>query len=189
MTPKTLRILLIIFVILILTASFDWWSKFLPFKKPPSPPEVNITQFNESSIDKFTIKKGTDEKRLTKGPNGWFVNDQPATPSSVRDFFAGVAGLTIGDLVSKNPQNHPNFGVTEDGYMLTFTQGATASAFIIGDTSPDYTSFYLKQKDSSNVYLANGTLRNQLTLDLNSWLASPSATTSTQTKTPYTTHT
>lgn len=184
MHPKTLRILLIIFVLLIFTAGYDWWKRFLPFKKPLSPPEVKITQFNESSIDKFTIKKGADEKRLTKGPNGWFVNDQPATLSAVRDFFTSIEGLTIGDLVSKNPENHSNFGVTEDGYVLTFTQGATASTFIIGDTSPDFSSFYLKQKDSPNVYLAYGKLRNQLALGFSSWLASPSATTSTLFKAP-----
>lgn len=184
MQPKKLRILVIIFVLLLLAAGYDWWSRFLPFKKPPSLPEVIITQFNESSIDNFTIKKGADEKRLTKGPNDWFVNDQPATPTAIRDFFSAIESTTIGELVSKNPENHHSFGVTEDGYVLTFTQGATASAFIIGDTSPDYTSFYLKQKGSTNVYLAKGMLRNQLTLDLNSWLASPSTTTTVQTKTP-----
>jgi hypothetical protein len=183
MSKKTINILLGIFILLILISTFPWWKDYFGLGKKSAPLDLNFSIFKENNVDKFTIKKGADEKQFTKGTNAWLVNDVPASSSAVTNFFVDLENAKTGELVSKNAENHTKFGVTEsDGYLLTLVQSNKTSDFLIGNSGSDFNSFYARNKDSVNVYLITGSLKDKISLDLSAWQATSSANPSSSLK-------
>jgi len=171
MSKKTLLILFLIFIVLILVASFSWWNKYFNFiKLSSSNNKFNFSFFTEDTTQKFVIsKQGEELKTLTKENNKWQINNFDASPKIISDFFKTLNELKVESLISKNPKNYANFGVDENGYVLTFTTKGQDFTFIIGSNGPSFDSFYARQKDETNVYLIKGFLRDKLLLDIAGW--------------------
>jgi hypothetical protein len=172
MNKKTLLILSIIFIIVLIIASYEWWGKYLALLNSLKNQEIDFSEFtNEISESVSIAKTGQQLKTLIKKENKkWYINDFEASQKEINDFFQILKNIKTQMLVSKNAQNHENFGVGDNGYTLTFkTINKKETSFIIGSYGPLLNSFYLRKKDSSNVYLAQGLLLNKISQDINQW--------------------
>ena len=135
---------------------------------PPPPPDTS---------------KPISKKRTAKGVTSPSVESsadiaQPAKEDALKALFTALSGTTVGDLVAKNPANHAVLGVTaQAGYTLTLEQGNSKLDLIIGNPTAAGDSFYLRTKDSDNVYTASGSLRQLLTQPATDWVQPPPAPT------------
>ena len=173
MSKKTLIILLGIFIILIIVSTYSWWGQYFNFdnKKSFSNSELNFSAFTEKTTEKISITKSGEEKKIIEKKAGiWKVNGFDASQEEINDFFSVLSGLVVESLVSKNPENHKNFGATEeDGTHLVLTQNGVETSFIIGNQATTFNSFYIKTKENNNVYKMSGMLRDKLTMSVTAW--------------------
>jgi hypothetical protein len=172
MNKKTLLILSIIFIIALIIASYEWWGKYFAFLNSLKNQEIDFSEFTDEISESVSIAKtGQQLKTLIKKENKkWYINDFEASQKEINDFFQILKNIKTQMLVSKNAQNYENFGVGDNGYTLTFkTINKKETSFIIGSYGPLLNSFYLRKKDSSNVYLAQGLLLNKISQDINQW--------------------
>jgi hypothetical protein len=168
-SKQTIGVLLLVFVALAAIASYPWWSKqFLPSKEKASF-DLSLSAFTQESVNKLTIKE-EEEVTLSKKGDGWEVNNYPASPAQVGDFFQALANSKIDTLISKNPESHETLEVAENsGVLLTITQNESTAEFIIGKSGPVVDSFYARKKDSHEVYLILSAIRNKLTQTVSDW--------------------
>lgn len=172
MNKKTLIILFGIFIILVIAATYSWWGQYLNIGNTSSQnTELNFSAFSESTTDKISIaKNGEEEKNISKEGGKWMINGFDADQKEIDDFFEKLSSLKVQSLVSKNPENHSNFDVTEqNGFTLTITSGNTDFSFVIGKRGTTFNSFYVKAKDSDNVYKVSGSLREKLSQSVTAW--------------------
>lgn len=171
MSKKTLSILFGIFVVLAIAASSSWWGKYLNVGRRAVNADLNFSVITAATTDKISIsKKGEEEKILEKKSGLWKINDFDASQKEIDDFFKSLSDLEIKSLASKNPENHKNFGVTEeDGVVISFYQSNAISTFILGKRGDSYNSFYAKKKGSQNVYLVFGSLIDKLSRNISAW--------------------
>lgn len=178
MKKRTLSILVVIFILLALGASYSWWSQYFninSISRSYVQEELNFSDFTPESTSKIVIAvfkdgKEEDKKELAKQDGGWTVNGFEASAAEIDDFFKTLAVLDVRSLVSKNPQNHSNFEVTQDdGIALSLVKNDAETVFIIGKRGVGADSFYAKKKDSKNVYLVSGLLRGKLLQEISLW--------------------
>lgn len=173
MNKNTLLILLGIFVTLSIAASSPWWEKYLNIGKKSSSNniELDLSTFNKNVTDKISITKNEEEEKIiTKQNNLWKINDFDASQEEIDNFFETLQSLKVKSLVSKNPDNYKNFGVTDkDGFILTLTSNNNDTIFIIGKQGTTFNSFYAKTKESNNVYEVLGDLRDKLSQSITTW--------------------
>ena len=143
---------------------------------------VNLSNFTESSVDKIAIKKGTDEKVLTRKDNVWYIGDGEASADKVGQLFASFSKMKIGEVVSENENNYANFEVNQDaGIQLTISQNGNASLFFVGKAGPAAGEFYIRKDGIKNVYLVTSAgLRELLVGDASQWKKADATTSSTQ---------
>lgn len=182
MSTRTNRILLAVWIILLIVATYPWWSKRLNFwgQKRQAPP-YNLSQFTPSNVSRIVIKKGDEEKVLEKKDGGWWIGEREADPEKVSAFFEDLHRLTFLEKVSRNPKNHANFGVTpEKGYVLVLQRGEERVTYLIGNLSPGGDNFYLRKEADKNVYLVSGNLRSWLLRPVKEWEKESPTPTSTE---------
>lgn len=171
MSKKALCILSGIFIILAIAASSSWWSGYLNFMKPSSPDaELDFSPFTRERTEKIIItKRGQEVKILTKENSKWNINSFDASSKAIDDFFETLKTLKVGLLVSKNPENHADLGIDDDGYALTLVKSGQETNFIIGSRDAPAGLFYARKKDARNVYLAEGALSDMLAQSVSYW--------------------
>lgn len=172
MDDKTIKSLLIIFAgLLVIAISFNYLDKFSLKKEASVKADFNLSNFTKETVEKVRIKKGDDEKTLVNKDGLWKINDEIASSDKINTFFNNLKKVEIKEVVSKNPENHKNFGINEDdAYLLIFTQNGKNAVFFIGNPGISSNLFYLKKKGSKNIYLASGLLRNIISQDTSEWL-------------------
>lgn len=160
MSNKTLKALLGIFLLLAAVASYPLWNKQivkLSGNKQDKNAELNFSVFTARSVDQVIIKKGSEEKKLSKNGDKWKVDSYDASQKEVDEFFDQLKKSQIESLVSKNKDNHKSFGVAQDsGTLLSFIQGPETSAFVIGQGGDGTGRFYARKENGDNVYLVSG---------------------------------
>lgn len=172
MSKKTLIILLGIFIILGIAASYSWWGQYAGItEKSYTNTELNFSAFAENTTNKIVItKEGEEEKTITKENGTWKVNGFDASQEEIEDFFSSLSELSIESLVSKNSENHASFEVTEEsGTALVIEKGGLTSIFIIGKRGATFSSFYARTKESDNVYEVSGELRDKFSQSVTAW--------------------
>lgn len=171
MNKKTLLILSGTFVALALWASYPAWKNSVGFMKPAAPvSELSFSSFTGETTEKVVIfKKGEEEKTLLRQNSGWSINSFEASQKSVDGLFETLSLLRVGTLVSKNKENFSDFGVGDDGALLSFSINGKEVAFMIGSRGSSLGSFYARKKDSANVYLVEGKLPDTLSQSVSFW--------------------
>ncbi len=171
MNKRTIKILAFVFLLLFIIAGYPFWqSKIKLGKKEKKYEEINFVQFNKDNTDKVIIKSKSEEVQLVKKENQWNVNDYPASQQQIESFFNSLANAEIETLASKNPDNQASFDISADnGVMLTLTGRFGEAIYLIGKTGPDYNSFYASLKDSNNIYLVKGDLKQKLITTSSRW--------------------
>lgn len=171
MNPKTIKLLLFLFLLLLAAASYPWWKTYLPQQnKLQTDSEINLFDFTESNVEKILIKSTSSQLTISRDGSLWKANDVEATQSAITHFFDSLKETTILSLTSKNPENQSQYEITEDtGTLLTLTQNSIDNSFIVGKSGIEVNTFYIRKKDSNNVYLAESALSSLLTQSLSSW--------------------
>lgn len=170
MSKKTLLVLGGIFIVLAVIASSSWWGEYLTIGKKSSNAELDFSAFTKETTGKISIvKKGEEEKVLSKEGSAWKIAGFEASVKAMDDFFAALKELKTESLASKNPENYASFGVGDDAYTLSLTKGKMETTFIIGNRGPTFSSFYARKKDGTNVYLVEGSLSDKLSWDVSAW--------------------
>ena len=172
MDSKTIKSLLIIFVgLLVIAVGFNYLDKSSREKKSTVTADFDLSGFTEKTVEKVRVKKGDDEKILTNEGELWKINGEEISSDKIGSFFSGLSEMKIKAIASKNIDNHKNFGITkDDAYLLAFTQNGKDKMFFIGKSGASPDLFYIKKKESKNVYLASGTLRGLISQDVSAWL-------------------
>jgi len=171
MKRNTNTILLALFAVLALAASFPIWKGYFPFgKKSSVPSEFDFSKLEKDKIDKIVIKNNGDERSLTREGDGWKLNEFEVSLGELDRFFEALAGLEVGSLVSKNPEKHAKFGLGEgEGINFSLFSGDKLAAFVVGKTGSGINSFYIKKEGGEDIYLVHGDLRRQLLQDVSRW--------------------
>lgn len=168
MSKKTLLILGSIFIVLAIAASSSWWGEYLPQKT--SNAELDFSAFTKEATEKIAIaKKGEEDKVLSKEGGVWKIFGFEASVKAIDDFFTALQGLKTESLASKNPENYSSFGVGDDAYMLSLTRGGQTATLVIGNRGPSFSSFYVRKKDGTNVYLVAGSISDKLSQSVSGW--------------------
>lgn len=171
LNSKNLKILGAVFIVLIIAATFPLWKeKLFPANESSISNDLKITSLTENGVEEFSIKKGEEVKRFRKDNGVWKVNDQEADQATMTNFFETLKNVQVVSLASKNPENQSGFGVQEsEAILLTFIHDKKITDFFIGNTGNSTNNFYIKTRDSNNIYLVNSSLRSLLTQDLEAW--------------------
>jgi hypothetical protein len=123
-----------------------------------------LRQVAHTAISELTIQVGTDtEITLAEDeeediwriqPEGW-----PADPTGVDRLTRAMASLTLTDLVSVS-ERYDRYELGEDAILVTAGSGdATIRNVRIGKRAPSYDHTYVVVEGDSNVYMAEGNLR------------------------------
>lgn len=174
MTKKTISILGAVFLALLIGSSFPIWKTYIPFqKKVPTAPDVfQFSSLSEPASETFSIQKGAAPKIFIKKGSDWFLNDKKVVFENVRLFFDGLQKAETKDRVAKNSENHKDLGVTkEDGYRVTIGQsGGKTLSYIIGNSTPGETTYYMRNDDSNDVYTVSSVAFYKLSESADQWV-------------------
>lgn len=170
MKKQTIGILLAITVVLGLVAFAPQLSLLKKTTAPKSTALYNFATLTEETTTEIKITQGPESRTLKKEGNEWKINEHIASPGQIDEFFTHLKGIELEQLVSKNKENFPEFGVTpEEGYTLEVKNQKDTPIFMIGNSGPLLDSFYISQKEGSEVYLAKSGLRDKLVQGVNNW--------------------
>ena len=169
MSSKKIYILLAIFIILSAVAFLPKISDKFKFadKKEGG---LDFSSFSEQAVDKFVIKKGDDEKTLSKENNTWKLSEKNASMTAINSFFQEIQKLQTSDLISKNADNFSNLNISDDkAFIVTFYQKEKESTYYFSEMGDRYDNFYAREKGSDNVYLVKTALPEQIVYTQGEW--------------------
>ncbi len=114
---------------------------------------------DDAEIDSAVITTPDETVRLVAG-DGWTVNGYEAVSDAGESLKRALEEAQVGQLVSRNPENHGRLGVAEgEGRRLSVYSGGTAAlSIIIGDRARGYRQSYVRQPDDDEVYTIQGSL-------------------------------
>ena len=127
--------------------------------------------FNKTSIDGVLIKSSQGSISLEKTASGWFTDGVKVQTSKIDLFFDALEKTKLGDLLSKNPKNYMELGVSDFlGTIVTIRSGSDEISFVVGIPSAINNSFYFRLAGSSDVYLATSNLRSIVNMSREEWV-------------------
>jgi len=168
---KNIKLLFIVFVILTAIAFApkikEYFASDEPVKKPAG---IDLSLFTPETIQTVTVEEGEKTRTLALKEGNWQINGEEADQNKVNLLFGLLEQTRIDKMVSKNQDNHENYGITKDsGIVVTFAGEGEPNIFIIGKAGPTPDSFYIRKGGIANVYLAQGALRDSLTQTVEQW--------------------
>jgi len=171
MSPKNLKILAVIFLILLAITVYPVFKTEVVDVIKPVP--QNVSLFNErinfDEVSSVQISNGDQKIDIRRHDDGWKVNDKDADEEEVKNLINDLNDMTIGDQVSKNEENQPNFGVdNERGSILKVTSQHDEYEIVVGNKATSDT-FYVRKTGSNEVYLAKGSLKQKVSTNEASW--------------------
>ncbi len=174
MKRQTILILLGIAVILLLITFYpvirDYINPALKNSGVPSPVDTSILL--PSRIDKITISKNAEEKKVIKRTQkGWNVGEYPADKEEIKRFLNEIKTIKVDHIVSKNKENHALYQVDDrNGDRITlFEGGKQIFSFIAGKEAAGPRSLYIRVKDDDRVYQTISDIRWFLNFSVNDW--------------------
>ena len=76
------------------------------------------------------------------------MDNRAVDESKLEALFSALETLEIGDLLSKNPRNHLELGVsTGIGTFVNIRKGSREYKFVVGNPSAILNSFYFRKTD------------------------------------------
>ncbi len=114
---------------------------------------------DDAEIDSVVIVTPDETLRLVAG-GGWTVNGYEAIADAGESLKRALEEVQVGQLVSRNPENHGRLGVAEgEGRRLTvYAGGGAVLSIIIGDRARGYRESYARQPEADEVYTIQGGL-------------------------------
>jgi len=114
---------------------------------------------DDVEIDSVVIATPDETLRLVAG-DSWTVNGYEAIADAGESLKRALAEVEVGQLVSRNPENHGRLGVADgEGRRFTvYVGGRVQLSIIIGDRARGYRQSYVRQPDADEVYTIQGGL-------------------------------
>jgi len=168
MDNKTLKLLLLMFIVLLAIVFFPTlWPKYFDTKKNP---EIVLTTFTKDSTKKIILKDATRELTLDKNGDVWNIATYSASPDKIDALFQNLSSASEVSLVSNNPTNAGDYGISSQSATRLILQDSSGQASVlVGNSSSTGTSFYAQKEGSKNIYLMNGGLKDILSTKISDW--------------------
>lgn len=130
-----------------------------------------LAGIDPGTVDAVRFDGDAGAVELRRGESGWSVNGRPADSASVDRLWSAVEDAAAAQVVSTNPDNHANLGVSADNAtsLEILRDGETAVRLLIGDNGPYRPSAYVRLADRDPVGLAEGQIRTLAGRDIDSW--------------------
>lgn len=144
-----------------------------PEGRPPAQEILSFPSRGESPPTLVRVSRAGDGDtvRLERGEAGWLVNGHPADSARVAELLAALDTMAAGEVVARNPRNHPRLGVDEAGGRRVEIRGPDGEslAFILGGRDPAADAHYVREPDSPEVYLLPGPVGAYLARSAEAW--------------------
>lgn len=183
---KNSTFLLAMAVLSLSGALLVWRTELLKSENGVSRQEAFIPDvFDYFASDDIRITSVERNVRMTHGENGWYADSNTGKKVSivfVEDFFRAVSDMMIGDVVSENPENFAQYGLTQaSGVSVEFWSGGLQKhVLVIGNEGPVPGSVYVRFADTDRVWLVKSLIREVVRrevegiLDMSIWKVNPS---------------
>ena len=121
-----------------------------------------VSGVNADDISSITIKSGKDTLTLRRKSKGFVVvnkDNYPADTQKINDLITDCLEIKVSQMVTDNPANHADLGVTEDKAQKVvrfFTPDANELfGVIVGNSKGSGQGTYVRLASSDKVYLAS----------------------------------
>jgi hypothetical protein len=168
MSKTVLFSLIFVFVFLLAAVSYSSWKEFFPFLY--SEKQIAAFDFSQEDfrgISSFSIKKEENEFIFERQNEVWEINGLTASTTHIQSFLESISTILSKELVSQNPNNHENFGVSEKSGI--FVKIGDENTFWVGNKGRELYSFYIRKDQEEKVYLAKGNIKTFIEKDLSFW--------------------
>ncbi len=108
--------------------------------------------------------------RLERAEAGWRVDGYVADEPKIRDLLDVIGQLSSAELVARNPSNHANLGVAEDGRRVEIrTADGEVRDFHLGDRDTRSGGYFVRLPGDDVVYRLDGPTGGYLNRDRDGW--------------------
>jgi len=159
------KLWIVLCVLLALVSLVRGWDLLSQRQTHTSISGFSLARIADEDINAFTVEEGSRTLEFRHDPQtGWFVDGKKADDERLASLFETFAGTEVQALVSRNSENHADFGLTEtEGMTLTLSKrDQEEERFVIGDRGRSGQTFYVKRSGSDSAYLASSDLRGKL---------------------------
>ena len=186
MKTKNLTLLAVILVILIAIIVI---ANQLQNRKPSEQSLVFLPQYSIPACSEMLVVEGKDSAKIVRRGTAWVVvspqsktgqttasplaqpgaaqqsiaeDEYPADSAAVQTALEKLKNLKKDDLISRNPQKQSELEVdSAKGIFVEVFNDKSKSigAFYIGKSGPNWDAHFIREKGSSDVYLASGSVR------------------------------
>ncbi len=141
------------------------------FSKEISMVDVPALSISSEQIEEFEIVTSDSSIfALEKIRGTWHITSpiqDIADSSTVARFTQNLDDMRLESVVSTNAQKYDTYGVAENSKHVNITWGRNKKTFHIGNSGPDFQSFYVRLGSDSRVFLSSGRLN--LPENLDTW--------------------
>jgi hypothetical protein len=123
-----------------------------------------------AAIDSIVVTTADDTVRLRAG-EPWTVNRYEALPETGFSLQQALEEAQLGPRVSRNPENHPRMGVSDDGgrRFTVYSGDAVRATLIVGNRAGAFDEYYVRQAGDDDVYTLKGSLVNLANRGVDDW--------------------
>jgi len=125
----------------------------------------------ELDLDSMVVTAVQDTIHLRRGASGWTVNGREAIADAGEALKSALEGAAVGQLASRNPDNHARLGVTADsGHVVRiYANGESQFELIVGERAELFDRAYVRRPDDVEVFTLQGTLVNLVRRSVDDW--------------------
>jgi hypothetical protein len=138
-----------------------------------------VFDIERESVGRFVIVENDTKAEFIWYDSSWTVSAYPADELRkwrIDNFFKNVLGVQRESLVSENPTKFATYGVDEvQGRQVEIydLDGNLAGHLIVGSSSSNYQSSFIRKMGSDEVYLSTTNIYHQLSVDSTFWIQPP----------------
>ena len=135
---------------------------------PESPYE--LSSLAEAEIDSVVIQGEAETIRLWED-DGWKVNGYEAMPETGDALGRALEATRVGEVVSRNPENHQRLGVEEgQGRRLrVFAGGQERIELVVSGKGQSFDDAYVRRPDDEQVRVMRGNLVDLARRNVDGW--------------------
>lgn len=135
------------------------------------PVSLVLAGVSDSTIRAIRIRRPDLHVELVRTAGGWRANEFEADTAAISHLLETLRGASVGELVSRNPENHPSLGITRDSaWSVRFVEASDSTPrLLVGEAGPYDPSAYVRLEGDDRVYVLRGGLRSVLGGEMVQW--------------------
>ncbi len=120
-----------------------------------------LFEIDSLAVDKIEIKTATLYLLFEKKGVEWYIErplSDKADPAAIANAIHEARTLSVGGIISSNPEKHAVFQVDSSGTAVTvYEKGSPKASFVVGKVGPGFTDTYVRKQGSNDVSSVMGT--------------------------------